>query len=109
MDALFCEVATVFDLKTPFFQVSLPQGSCASFRCRTETGGLVELKRLQMGYKPSPEILHTVGRALAGDPEVVSSMCATPRPLKIHAWIDNVRISGPRQEVEKWGRAVPGI
>ncbi|KAG8346452.1 hypothetical protein TRVL_02718 [Trypanosoma vivax] len=41
----------VFDLKASFFQVSLPQGSCVSFRRRTEAGRLVEPTRLLTGYR----------------------------------------------------------
>ncbi|KAH8608460.1 hypothetical protein ERJ75_001306700 [Trypanosoma vivax] len=102
--AVFGEVAAVFDMKASFFQVSLPQGSRTSFRCRTEAGRLAELTRLKMGYKRSPQMLHTATRALAGDHAIVSSRCAAPQSLKIHVWIDNIQICGPRRNVEKRSR-----
>ncbi|KAH8611355.1 hypothetical protein ERJ75_001031000 [Trypanosoma vivax] len=106
LDAAFGEVAAVFDLKASFFQVSLPQGSRASFRCCTETDRLVEFVRVPMGYKCSPEMLHAVARAFAGNAAVVSLRCAAPRKVKMRAWIGVIRISGPRRGVEKWGRVV---
>ncbi|KAH8617565.1 hypothetical protein ERJ75_000365200 [Trypanosoma vivax] len=54
LDAVFDEVAGVFDLKASFFSASSPQGSRAGFRCRTETGRLAELTRLQSGKKVQP-------------------------------------------------------
>ncbi|KAH8615221.1 hypothetical protein ERJ75_000593200 [Trypanosoma vivax] len=102
--AVFGELAAAFDRKASFFQVSLPQGSRASFQCRAEAGRLAELTRLQMGYKRSPQMLHTATRALAGDHAIVSSRCAAPQSLKIHVWIDNIQIGGPRRNVEKRGR-----
>ncbi|KAH8604910.1 hypothetical protein ERJ75_000089800 [Trypanosoma vivax] len=86
------------------FQVNPPQGNCEGSRCRTETGWLAETTRLPMGHKPGPEKLHTVARALAGDPEAVSSMCAAPWLIKISVWIGNIRIDGRRKDVEKQGR-----
>ncbi|KAG8339130.1 hypothetical protein TRVL_10043 [Trypanosoma vivax] len=59
-----------------------------------------------MGCICGPEMLHTVARVLAGDPAVVSLRYAAPKSLKIHAWIGNVRISGPRQKMGKQGRVV---
>ncbi|KAH8614688.1 hypothetical protein ERJ75_000666200 [Trypanosoma vivax] len=50
-------------------------------------------------------MLHVVMRALAHDTAVVSLRNAATRSLKIRAWIDNIRISGPRRGVEKRGRA----
>ncbi|KAH8604533.1 hypothetical protein ERJ75_001706500 [Trypanosoma vivax] len=102
--AVFGELAAVFDMKASFFQVNLPQGNRTSFRCRAEAGRLVELTRLQMGCKCGPEKLHTTTRALAGDHAIVSSRCAAPQSLKIHVWIDNIRISGPWRGVEKRSR-----
>ncbi|CCD21720.1 hypothetical protein ERJ75_000405400 [Trypanosoma vivax] len=94
LGAMFGEVATVFDLKAPFFRVSLPQSSRTSFRCRAERGMLVEPTRLPMGRKCGPEVLHTVARVLAGDAAVVGSRYAAPKSLTIHVWVDNIRISG---------------
>ncbi|CCD20122.1 hypothetical protein, conserved (fragment), partial [Trypanosoma vivax Y486] len=104
LHAAFGEVTIVFDFKASFFQVSLPQGNRASFRCRMETGMLVKHVRLPMGYKCSPGMLRTVARALAGDTAVMSSRCAALKSLKMRVWIDNIRTSGPRRGVEKRGR-----
>ncbi|ORC85170.1 uncharacterized protein TM35_000371430 [Trypanosoma theileri] len=56
LDAVYDETATLFDLKASFFQVALPLNIRASFRCRTESGELVEFTYLPMGYKCIPEI-----------------------------------------------------
>ncbi|KAH8604971.1 hypothetical protein ERJ75_001666600 [Trypanosoma vivax] len=86
------------------FQVNPPQGNCEGSRCRTETGRSVETARLPMGQGHGPEILRTVARALAGDPEAVSSMCAAPCLIKMRARIGNIRIDGRRRDVETQGR-----
>ncbi|KAH8608213.1 hypothetical protein ERJ75_001344000 [Trypanosoma vivax] len=96
LDAVFGEVAAVFDLKASFFQVSLPQESRASFQCRTEAGRFVELTRLPTEYKRCLEILRTVARVLVGGPVIVRSGCAESKSLKIRVLFVNVRISGPR-------------
>ncbi|ORC86506.1 uncharacterized protein TM35_000282220 [Trypanosoma theileri] len=106
LDVVYDETATLFDLKASFFQVALPRNIRASFRCRTESGELVEFARLPMGYKCSPEIVNTITRVLAGDPAMVKPQYAAPKQLKIHVWIDNIRISGPHDKVENWGHQI---
>ncbi|ORC90666.1 uncharacterized protein TM35_000084640 [Trypanosoma theileri] len=106
LDVVYDETATLFDLKASFFQVALPHNIRASFRCRTESGELVEFARLSMGYKCIPEILNTITRVLAGDPAMVLPQYAAPKELKIHVWIDNIRISGPHEKVEAWGQRI---
>ncbi|KEG06907.1 target of rapamycin (TOR) kinase 1, partial [Trypanosoma grayi] len=69
-------------------------------------GGLVEFTRPPMGYKCSPEILHTIAKVLAGDPEMVKPRYASPAELTLHVWIDNIRIKGPRRSVESWGNII---
>ncbi|RNC49723.1 target of rapamycin (TOR) kinase 1 [Trypanosoma cruzi] len=54
------EAASCLDVKASFFKVSLPRETRHLFRCRVEDGTLVELTRLSMGYKASPEILQIV-------------------------------------------------
>ncbi|KAH8613492.1 hypothetical protein ERJ75_000782800 [Trypanosoma vivax] len=66
LGAVFGGFGKVFDLKLSFFEARLPQGNCKGSRCRTETARLVELTRLPVGYKRSPEVLRAVARALAG-------------------------------------------
>ncbi|KAH9598999.1 hypothetical protein LSM04_005535 [Trypanosoma melophagium] len=106
LDVVYDEMATLFDFKASFFQVELPVNTRASFRCRTESGELVEFTRLPMGYKCSPEIINTIKRVLAGDSELVLPQYAAPKGLKIHVWIDNIRISGPDQKVDAWGKTI---
>ncbi|KAF8291172.1 hypothetical protein TcYC6_0121190 [Trypanosoma cruzi] len=61
-EATFC-----LDLKASFFKVSLPRETRHRMRCRVENGTLVELTRLPMGYKASPEILQIIiTSAIAG-------------------------------------------
>ncbi|KEG06112.1 TcC31.12 [Trypanosoma grayi] len=61
-----------------------------------------------MGYKYSPEILHTITRVLAGDPGVVKPRFAATAELTLHVWIDNLRITGPRKRVGLWGNTIMG-
>ncbi|KEG05936.1 rab1 small GTP-binding protein [Trypanosoma grayi] len=76
--------AAILDLKASFFQVGLPAERRRNFRCRTEKGELVEITRLPIGYKCSPEIAYTISRVLAGDPEVVKPRYAAPPELTLH-------------------------
>ncbi|RNC35248.1 target of rapamycin (TOR) kinase 1 [Trypanosoma cruzi] len=57
---VMAEAASCLDVKASFLQVSLPRETLHLFRCRVEDGTLVELTRLPMGYKASPEILQIV-------------------------------------------------
>ncbi|ESS60927.1 hypothetical protein TCDM_11519 [Trypanosoma cruzi Dm28c] len=53
------EAVSCLDVKSSFI-VSLPRETRHLFRCRVEDGTLVELTRLPMGYKASPEILQII-------------------------------------------------
>ncbi|RNC59347.1 target of rapamycin (TOR) kinase 1 [Trypanosoma cruzi] len=65
---VMAEAASCLELKASFFPVSLPREMRRLFRCRVEDGTPVELTRLPMGYKVSPEILQIViTLAIAGD------------------------------------------
>ncbi|RNC51915.1 rab1 small GTP-binding protein [Trypanosoma cruzi] len=57
---VMAEAASCTDLKAFLFQVSLPRETRHLFRCRVEDGTLVELTRLPMGCKASPEILQII-------------------------------------------------
>ncbi|KPA74858.1 hypothetical protein ABB37_08870 [Leptomonas pyrrhocoris] len=94
--------AATIDLKASFFQLPLPQEWRCLFRCRTADGRLVQMTRLPMGYRVSPEILHTVTRVLAGDPEVVQPQFACDAALQLTVWIDNVRAVGDSERVRAW-------
>ncbi|KEG09059.1 putative target of rapamycin (TOR) kinase 1, partial [Trypanosoma grayi] len=106
LGAVYDETAAIFDLKASFFQVGLPAEARGNFRCRTEKGELVEFTRLPMGYKCSPEIVHTIARVLAGGPEVLKPRFAAPPGLTLHVWIGNIRIAGPRKSVEGRGGTI---
>ncbi|KAH8616481.1 hypothetical protein ERJ75_000478000 [Trypanosoma vivax] len=90
LDAAFGEVTAIFDLKAPFFQVSLPQGSRTSFRCRMQMGRLVEPTRPQSGIQAQPRSAVRGRAGVVGDAAAVGSRYAAPRSLKIHVWIDNI-------------------
>ncbi|KAG8346384.1 hypothetical protein TRVL_02787 [Trypanosoma vivax] len=51
-----------------------------------------------------PKMLHTVARVLAGDPAVVRSRFAAPWSLKIRVRTGNIRIGGPRHDMQKRSR-----
>ncbi|KEG08149.1 rab1 small GTP-binding protein [Trypanosoma grayi] len=106
LGAVYDETAAIFGVKASFFQVGLPAETRGNFRCHTEKGELVDFTRPQMGYKCSPEIVHTISRVLAGDPEAVKPRFAAPPELTFHVWIGNIRITGPRKSVEPWGNAI---
>ncbi|RNC50997.1 rab1 small GTP-binding protein, partial [Trypanosoma cruzi] len=63
---VMAEAASCLDLKAFPFHFSLPRETRHLFRCRVEDGTLVELTRLPMGYKASPEILQIITLAIAG-------------------------------------------
>ncbi|CCD15713.1 unnamed protein product [Trypanosoma congolense IL3000] len=84
LSAVCNESVALFDLMASFFNVDLPRVIRACFRCHTESGELVELDRLPMGYEGSTEIVHTITRALAGDADVVRTEHAAPNHLRIH-------------------------
>ncbi|KAF8300829.1 putative target of rapamycin (TOR) kinase 1 [Trypanosoma cruzi] len=94
------EAASCLDLKASFFQVYLPRETRHLFRCRVEDGTLVELTRLPMGYKASPEILQIIiASAIAGLKTVVHRLWAALTLVRIDVWIGNVRITGSKSDV----------
>ncbi|KAF5214758.1 hypothetical protein ECC02_012608 [Trypanosoma cruzi] len=99
---VMAEAASCLDLKASFFQVSLPRETRHLFRCRVEDGTLVELTRLPMGYKASPEILQIITSAIAGVTTVVHRLWAAPPLVRIDVWIDNIRISGSNSDFKLW-------
>ncbi|PWV22129.1 hypothetical protein C3747_1g295 [Trypanosoma cruzi] len=68
---VMAEAVSCLDVKASFLQVSLPRETLHLFRCRVEDGTLVELTRLPMGYKASPEILQIITSAIARATTVV--------------------------------------
>ncbi|RNC41446.1 target of rapamycin (TOR) kinase 1 [Trypanosoma cruzi] len=96
------EAASCVELKASFFK-SLPRGTRHLFRCRVEDGTLVELTRLPMGYKASPEILQIIiTSAIAGVTTVVHRLWAVPPSVRIDVWIDNKRIAGSKSDATLW-------
>ncbi|ESS64102.1 hypothetical protein TCDM_07934 [Trypanosoma cruzi Dm28c] len=96
------EAASCLDLKTFFFQVSLPRETRHLFRCHVEDGTLVELTRLPMGYKAGPEILQIITSTIAGVTTVVRRLWAAPPMVRIDVWIDNIRITGSKSDATFW-------
>ncbi|KAF8284002.1 diacylglycerol kinase-like protein [Trypanosoma cruzi] len=97
------EAASCLDLKASFFQVSLPRETRHLFRCHVEDGALVELTRLPMGSKASPEILQMViTSAIAVVTTVVHRLRAAPPSVRVDVWIDHVRITGSKSGVTLW-------
>ncbi|KAF8292598.1 putative target of rapamycin (TOR) kinase 1 [Trypanosoma cruzi] len=97
------EAASCLDLKASFFQVFLPRETRHLFRCRVEDGALVELTRLPMGYKASPEILQIIiTSAIAGVTTVVHFLWAAPPLVRIDVWIGNIHIAGSKSDATLW-------
>ncbi|RNC35672.1 target of rapamycin (TOR) kinase 1 [Trypanosoma cruzi] len=65
-------------------------------------GTLVELTRLPMGCKASPEILQIIISAIAGVTTVAHRLWAAPPRVRVDVWIDNIRIAGSRSDVTLW-------
>ncbi|RNC36518.1 rab1 small GTP-binding protein [Trypanosoma cruzi] len=99
---VMAEAASCLDVKASFFQVSLPRETRHLFRCRVEDGTLVELTRLPMGYKVSPEILQIITSAIAGATTVVHRLWAAPPLVRIVVWIGNIRIAGSKSGATLW-------
>ncbi|KAF8302281.1 hypothetical protein TcYC6_0048150 [Trypanosoma cruzi] len=100
---VMAEAASCLDLKDAFSKVSLPQETRHLFRCRVEDGTLVELTRLPMGYKASPEILQIIiASEIAGVTTVVHFLRAAPPLVRIVVWIGNIRIAGSKSDVTLW-------
>ncbi|PWU88485.1 hypothetical protein C4B63_72g112 [Trypanosoma cruzi] len=99
---VMAEAASCLDLKASFFQVSLPRETRHLFRCHVEDGTLVELTRLPMGYKASPEILQIITSAIEGLTTVVRPLWAASPMVRIDVWIDNIRITGSKSDVISW-------
>ncbi|PWU93565.1 hypothetical protein C3747_293g21 [Trypanosoma cruzi] len=101
---VMAEAASFLDLKASLFQVSLPRETRRHFRCRVEDGTLVELTRLPMGYKASPETLQIIiiTSAIAGVTTVVHRLWAAPPSVCDEVWIDNIRIAGSKSDATLW-------
>ncbi|PWV21210.1 putative target of rapamycin (TOR) kinase 1 [Trypanosoma cruzi] len=99
---VMAEAASCLELKASLFQVSLPRGTRHLFRCHVEDGTLVELTRLPMEYKASPEILRIISSAIAVVTTVVHRLWAAPPLVRIDVWIDNIRIAGSKSDATRW-------
>ncbi|RNC34048.1 putative diacylglycerol kinase-like protein [Trypanosoma cruzi] len=96
------EAASCLDVKSSFI-VSLPRETRHLFRCRVEDGTLVELTRLSMGYKASPEILQIIiTSAIAVVTTVAHPLWAAPPLVRVDVWTDNMRIAGPKSDAALW-------
>ncbi|PWV03769.1 hypothetical protein C3747_169g88 [Trypanosoma cruzi] len=100
---VMAEAASCLNLKASFFQVSLPRETRHLFRCRVEDGTLVELTRLPMGYKASPEILQIITTlAIAGVTTVAHFLWAAPPLVRDDVWIDDIRSAWSRSDATLW-------
>ncbi|RNF09999.1 target of rapamycin (TOR) kinase 1 [Trypanosoma cruzi] len=100
---VMAEAASCAELKATFLRVFVAAGTRHFFRCRVEDGTLVELTRLPMGYKASPEILQIIiTLAIAVVTTVVHRLWAAPSLVCIDVWIDNIRIAGSKSDVTLW-------
>ncbi|PWV04144.1 hypothetical protein C3747_160g108 [Trypanosoma cruzi] len=99
---VMAEAASCLDVKSSFI-VSLPLGTRHLFRCHVEDGTLVELTRLPMGYKASPEILQIIiTSAIAGVTTVAHRLRAAPPSVHDDVWIGNIRIAGSKSDATLW-------
>ncbi|RNC34434.1 target of rapamycin (TOR) kinase 1 [Trypanosoma cruzi] len=96
------EAASCLDVKASFFPVFVAAGTRHLLRCQVEDGTLVELTRLPMGYKASPEILQMINSAIAVVATVVGPLWAAPPLVRIDVWIDNIRIAGSKSDATLW-------
>ena len=87
------ETSSQWDLKTGFYQVSIPERSRKYFRFQDERGEWFELTRLPMGHMAAPEIMHSLTATVAGDP-TFAKPAFTYRGVVTDIWIDNIRITG---------------
>ncbi|EKG00945.1 protein tyrosine phosphatase, putative [Trypanosoma cruzi] len=103
LSPVMAEAVSCLDLKSSFFQVSLPRDTRHLFRCRVEDGTLVGLTRLPMGHKAGPEILQiTITSAIAVVTTVVHPLWAAPPSVRVDLWIDNMRIAGSKSDATLW-------
>ncbi|KEG08093.1 TcC31.12 [Trypanosoma grayi] len=104
MGAVYDDAAAIFDLKASFFQVGLPEKTRRNFRCRTERegGGAGRGHAAPHGVQTQPANHAYHHKGLAGDPESVKLRNAAPQELALHAWLDDIRIAGPRKSVDFW-------
>ncbi|KPA74892.1 hypothetical protein ABB37_02163 [Leptomonas pyrrhocoris] len=99
LPAVHAEVAACLDLKASFYQVPLPVEARACFRCIAENGAVMELHRLPMGYRASPEVMQLLTSA-------VRSEYRAPPEVHIDVWIDNIRLWGTEAAVQEWTKRV---
>ncbi|EKG01180.1 target of rapamycin (TOR) kinase 1, putative [Trypanosoma cruzi] len=99
---VMAEAAFCLELKASFFHVFLPRETQHLFRCRVEDGTLVELTRLPVGCKASPETLQIITSAIARVTTVVHRLWAAPPLVRVDVWIDNIRIAGLIRDVTSW-------
>ena len=92
------ETSSQWDLKTGFYQVSIPERSRKYFRFQDERGEWFELTRLPMGHMAAPEIMHSLTATVAGEP-TFTKPCFTHRGIVTDVWIDNIRVTGSCRHV----------
>ncbi|EPY37483.1 TcC31.12 [Angomonas deanei] len=106
MDPVLAPCASLLDLKASFYQVPVPETARHLFRCMMEDGTVYEFARIPMGYRASPEIMQLLTSVIAGVPSVVQEQFRAPPSVKVEVWIDNIRITGSREDVQTWTESV---
>ena len=92
LDFAICE-----DFKSGFHQIKLPLSMRHHFRFRCGDR-VLQMTRLPMGLRTSPEIFHSVAATLAGD-RVYCTPAHAVKGVRVDTWIDNVRFAGKRASV----------
>ncbi|KAJ9463958.1 hypothetical protein DIPPA_05523 [Diplonema papillatum] len=98
LDVVESECATTRDLRCGFYQVEVPEEARKNFGFLDEQGNAYVLNRLPMGHSCAPELMHTLTATLASHPDFVGPEF-TADGVTVHAWVDNIRISGSRAAV----------
>lgn len=93
------ETAYVSDFSSGFHQLLIPKGMRRLFRFRLADGRTVQLTRLPMGLRTSPELFFLVASTLAGDRLYCKPEAALHPAVSVTTWIDNVRLTGPAERV----------
>lgn len=101
LGGVFAQSATTRDMTAGFYQVPLSQSQSQFLRLLDDEGTIYEMLRLPMGHCVAPEILTLIAATIAGHPSVARD--AIPYPVAIDIIVDNIRYTGPLDEVRKAG------
>lgn len=94
------------DMKLGFFQLPIPPKERWRFRFKDSNGQIMQLTKAPMGNSCIPELCHTIVSVIGGDPVYVKAQYACPRNIKVRAWIDGIKGTGPSKAVSDYIKAV---